>query len=433
MSSAVLRFTGGASGRRVLCGSLASMSTAVPTFARTQPRPSTECLAFLRNPPSAAHRRPLSTFQRATASSSNSAALAALAALTAIAVGVYQVSPLARCIRPARPLRASHPYPLPLSSSPLPQSTTAVSDATPPEPGKSGAPGLSAKDFTPLKLKRVTPYNHNSAVYTFALPDASSYLNLPVSSCVMTRTKGADGKDVVRPYTPIDTHRQGEVVLLVKTYPTGVMSQRFAQLKTGDTLDFKGPMPKLKYEANMKKKIGMIAGGTGITPMLQVLEEVANNKADATQVHLVFANVSFKDVLLKETLDALTKRNRNISVTYFIDSKDSDKDWQGEVGHIDKDAIKRVIPFTPKDGNDVLMYVCGPPAMMKAISGDKAKESVAVAVLPASPSLLAPSDGSADLSAVCCGCARVSGSYSQGEVGGALKELGFTKEQVYKF
>jgi len=56
-----------------------------------------------------------------------------------------------------------------------------------------------------------------------------------------------------------------------------------------------------------------------------------------------------------------------------------------------------VVPFTPKDGRDVLIYVCGPPAFMKAISGDKAKD------------------------------------YSQGEVGGALKELGFSSEQVYKF
>lgn len=60
-------------------------------------------------------------------------------------------------------------------------------------------------------------------------------------------------------------------------------------------------------------------------------------------------------------------------MTYVIDSKDGEKDWAGEVGKIDKDLIKKVVPFTPKDGSDVLIYVCGPPAFMKAISGDKAK------------------------------------------------------------
>jgi len=32
----------------------------------------------------------------------------------------------------------------------------------------------------------------------------------------------------------------------------------------------KGPIPKYPYQPNIKKNIGMIAGGTGLTPMLQV-------------------------------------------------------------------------------------------------------------------------------------------------------------------
>jgi len=52
-------------------------------------------------------------------------------------------------------------------------------------------------------------------------------------------------------------------------YPTGVMSKHMGELKVGDTLDIKGPFPKIPYKPNMKKTIGMVAGGTGITPMLQ--------------------------------------------------------------------------------------------------------------------------------------------------------------------
>ena len=31
----------------------------------------------------------------------------------------------------------------------------------------------------------------------------------------------------------------------------------------------KGPIPKYPYHPNIKKNIGMVAGGTGLTPMLQ--------------------------------------------------------------------------------------------------------------------------------------------------------------------
>jgi len=129
--------------------------------------------------------------------------------------------------------------------------------------------------------------------------------------------------------------------------------------------------------------------------MLQVLEEISSNKSDKSNVHVLFANVSPRDVLMKETLDALQQRNPNIQVTYLVDNKE--KDWQGEVGRIDKDIIKRLLPFAPQDGDDVLIYVCGPPEMMKSISGDKAKD------------------------------------YSQGPLSGALKDLGFKESQVYKF
>ncbi len=57
---------------------------------------------------------------------------------------------------------------------------------------------------------------------------------------------------------------------MIKKYPNGPMSTHFHELKPGDTIDIKGPLKKLQIEPNMKKKIGMIAGGTGITPMLQV-------------------------------------------------------------------------------------------------------------------------------------------------------------------
>lgn len=68
-----------------------------------------------------------------------------------------------------------------------------------------------------------------------------------------------------------------------------------------------GPIPKFKYFANEFSNVGMLAGGTGITPMLQVIEKIIKNKNDSTKVALVFANVEERDILLKEKLDLLAK------------------------------------------------------------------------------------------------------------------------------
>ncbi len=171
------------------------------------------------------------------------------------------------------------------------------------------------------------------------------------------------------------------------------MSKHFASLKVGDSLECKGPIMKLPYEANMKKAIGMVAGGTGITPMLQVIEEVLRNPADKTKLSLIFGNVTAEDILLKERIDALAaKHPKQLSVLYILDKPP--KGWKGAAGYVTPSLLKEKLP-PPSDEN--LIIVCGPPGMMEAVSGGKN-----------------PKD------------------YSQGELKGALKALGYNEKQVFK-
>lgn len=48
------------------------------------------------------------------------------------------------------------------------------------------------------------------------------------------------------------------------------MGPHIDSLKIGETLELKGPIPKYPYTPNIKKSIGLVAGGTGIAPMIQV-------------------------------------------------------------------------------------------------------------------------------------------------------------------
>merc|ERR1719159_1670089 len=117
---------------------------------------------------------------------------------------------------------------------------------------------------------------------------------------------GDDGKAPARPYTPITTNDQkGYFELMVKGYPSGVVSKHLCSLKAGDSVEVKGPFEKLPYKANMKKRIGMVAGGSGITPMLQVLKEILKNPEDGTEVTLIYANQTPSDILLRKELDGL--------------------------------------------------------------------------------------------------------------------------------
>jgi len=221
--------------------------------------------------------------------------------------------------------------------------------------------GITPAEFRPLKVKAIEQYNHNTKVYRFALDSEDADLNMPITSYVLAKAHIGD-KDVVRPYTPY-ADKKGELTLLVKTYPNGTMSKHFDELRVGDSLELRGPMPKFNYEPNMFDSVTLIAGGTGITPVLQLAEAILKNPADKTKVQLVFANVSKEDIVLKEYLDGLAK-NPQFKVNYIIDKPQAG--WNGATGYLTADFLKNVIAG-PADKNKV--FVCGPPPMMKSVCG----------------------------------------------------------------
>ncbi|KAJ3479103.1 hypothetical protein NLI96_g9288 [Meripilus lineatus] len=258
------------------------------------------------------------------------------------------------------------------------------------------------ENFVDFKLKKIEDYNHNTSKYVFELPNNDASL-FPIASCLVVKSSAdaatplldGKGKPVIRPYTPISpSDQEGEFTLLIKRYEAGKMSQYIHTLKPGENLAFKGPITKIPYKTNEHDAIGMIAGGSGITPMYQVLVHALAERENKTKFTLIFANQTSQDILLKSEFDALkAKYPDTFNVVYTVDK--ADKDWKGETGFINKDLIqKHIAPASL--GEKVKVYICGPPGQVAAIAGKKE-------------------------------------GYKQGEVSGILKELGYTESQVFKF
>jgi cytochrome-b5 reductase len=182
--------------------------------------------------------------------------------------------------------------------------------------------------------------------------------------------KGAD-KEVVRSYTPITSDEEkGYFELLIKSYPQGNISAHMTTLKIGDTMKIRGPKGAMVYTPNMCRRIGMIAGGTGITPMLQIIRAINRGRPqDTTKIDLIFANVNPDDILLKEQLDALDKEDPNFSVYYVLNNPP--EKWDGGVGFVTADIIKAKLP---PPAADMKILMCGPPPMISALK--KATESL---------------------------------------------------------
>lgn len=251
--------------------------------------------------------------------------------------------------------------------------------------------------FLSLPLESVETINHNTKKFRFSLPEADMESGLRVASAVITKYKGPEmEKPVIRPYTPVsDTDAEGHIDFIVKRYPNGPMSEHLHNMAVGQRLDIKGPIPKYPWAPNKHEHVAMIAGGTGITPMYQVAKAIFKNPEDKTKVTLVFGNISEDDILLRHELHELENTYpQRFRAFYVLDNPP--ENWQGGKGYVTKELLKTVLP-EPKEGEKIKIFVCGPPGMYKAISGGKKS----------------PAD--------------------QGELEGILKELGYSKDQVYKF
>jgi len=187
---------------------------------------------------------------------------------------------------------------------------------------------------------------------------------LPVGKHMFLKFDDAQGNAVSRAYTPISSDDElGYFELVVKVYEQGKMSRHLDSMKVGDSIELRGPKGKFIYQANMKFSIGMLAGGTGITPMLQIIRAIQKNPQDKTEVSLIFANVNRDDILLKEELDDLVANDKRFKVYYVLNNPS--EGWTGGVGFISQAMIEQ---HMPPPNVDSLILMCGPPMMMKAMT-----------------------------------------------------------------
>lgn len=224
-------------------------------------------------------------------------------------------------------------------------------------------PPLDPRQFKNFPLTHKKLVSPNVYRFTFELPNANDILGLPTGQHIALCAT-IDGKSVSRSYTPVSNNTDlGRIELLVKVYPQGLMTKHLEQMQIGDTIEIRGPKGAMQYTTSYANHIGMIAGGTGITPMYQLIRAICDDKADTTKMSLLYANNTEEDILLRDELDTFARENpEKFSVQYVLSQ--AGEDWTGYRGFISQDLIQTYL--APADA-DNKMLLCGPPPMINAM------------------------------------------------------------------
>jgi len=236
-----------------------------------------------------------------------------------------------------------------------------------------------------LKLIEKRILSHDTRVFSFELPSDQHCLGLPIGQHIYLSAK-VNGSLVVRPYTPVTSDEdKGHMDLVIKVYHANVhpkfpdggkMTQYLESLPIGDTIDVRGPSGLLEYIARGEfaikpdkksppkqvnaKQVSMICGGTGITPMLQLIRAVFRDPTDSTCLSLLYANQSEDDILLRKELEEVQAQNPDkFKLWYTVDRPT--EGWQYSSGFINSEMIEKAL-YPPSSDN--LVVLCGPPPMI---------------------------------------------------------------------
>ena len=136
--------------------------------------------------------------------------------------------------------------------------------------------------------------------------------------------------------------------------------QRLKGLNKGDKVLLRAAMGNCVFKDEYQK-IGFLIGGIGITPVISIIEYIAEKKIN-TDTLLLYSNRTEEEIAFRKELDDWQRANANIKIFYTV------TDYQpGDNRCISGRITKELVREKVADLQKRMMFVFGPPKMVEAM------------------------------------------------------------------
>lgn len=228
--------------------------------------------------------------------------------------------------------------------------------------------------FYKLAVKEITRETPEAISVLFNVPaelkenyrfTAGQYINLKLT---------LDGNEIRRAYSICSTPESGELRIAIKSIKNGYFS-KFAneQLTAGKVLEVGTPEGKFTFEpdaARLKNYAAFVAG-SGITPVMSILQTVLEKEPNSTFV-LVYGNKSSNETIFYNQLHDLQLKYVGRFFVHYVFSQQKADDQL--FGRIEKSTVNFVLKNKHKEKEFDKFYLCGPEEMINRVS-DVLKEN----------------------------------------------------------
>jgi ferredoxin-NADP reductase/predicted pyridoxine 5'-phosphate oxidase superfamily flavin-nucleotide-binding protein len=222
----------------------------------------------------------------------------------------------------------------------------------------------SKTTFPTRKTKVVKVINETADTFTLYLEDISGKIFDFKPGQFFTLIIYINGEKVMRSYSASNVPGSKLLTLTIKKVIDGKCSTYIhTNLKVGDEIELLGPSGHFCVSPDLtaKKEYVLLAGGSGITPMMSIAETVLIQEPDST-ITLLYGNRKWEDAIFANKWLELCKTYPDrLQVQFFLTAPAAD--WQGKTGRLDKENTIKALQFLKPSAN-AQYFICGPAGMM---------------------------------------------------------------------
>jgi ferredoxin-NADP reductase/fatty acid desaturase len=214
--------------------------------------------------------------------------------------------------------------------------------------------------FHKVPVRTVVPLTSDSVAITFDVPlELREQFQFMAGQHLAVRTD-LGGQGVRRNYSICSPATAGELRIAVKHIPGGAFSTfALEQLKAGDVLELMTPTGRFgtPLDPLASKHYVAIAGGSGITPILAILQTTLEIETDS-RFTLIYGNRTARSTMFKDELDELEGRYADRLEVLHVRSRDAHHP-PALSGRIDREKLERWLESALAPDTVDEWFLCG--------------------------------------------------------------------------